>query len=213
MTPGLIRMAEFAFIEPSTKSLYDLSHIFCPLKLNKQVNFNIISVFYTCQNKDCEVKGSLKSKLVAVSFLILTLLAFFNPSIAVRAQDTYLQSTAETPFDTDGRYTISWDITLGAINYALEEASDIDFLGSAEYYPTSNYQEMNSKDGIYFYRVRANIPVNGVDNYTEYLGGILVVAVHIPPPVDITTVILILSFIITTIFSAIDIYYKRKAKD
>ena len=161
------------------------------------------------------MKRNLKIKIIAISFSVLTLLAFFGPSIAVQAQaqDVRLRSTAETPFDTDGRYTVSWDIVPGATNYALEEATNIDFIGSAEYYPSSNYQDVISKDEIYFYRVRANIPVNGMDNYTDNLGGILVVAVHIPPPVDITTVILIASFIMTIIISSIDIYYKRKSGD
>lgn len=153
------------------------------------------------------------SKIVAYTFSVLTLLVFFNPPFTVQAQDVQLKSTAETPFDTDGQYTLSWNVVPDAANYALEEATNIDFIGSAEYYPTSNYQDITSKDGIYFYRVRANIPINGVDNYTDYLSGILVVSVHIPPPVDITTVILILSFIVTIITSTIDIYYRRKSAD
>lgn len=161
-----------------------------------------------------EVNGRLKqSKIVALSFSVLTLLVVYNPVFTIQAQDVQLKSTAETPFDTDGQYTVSWDVVPDAANYALEEATTIDFIGSAEYYPTSNYQDIKSKDGIFYYRVRANIPINGVDNYTEYLGEILVVAVHIPPPVDITTVILILSFIVTIITSSIDIYYRRKSRD
>ncbi|MFQ5820136.1 MAG: hypothetical protein ACE5I5_09135 [Candidatus Heimdallarchaeota archaeon] len=155
----------------------------------------------------------MKRKIIAISFSILTLLVLFNPNFAVHAQDVRLRSTAETPFDTDGQFTVSWDVVPNAPNYALEEATNIEFIGSAEYYPTSNYQDIISKDGVFFYRVRANIPINGVDNYTDYLGGILVVSVHIPPPVDITTVILILSFIVTIITSSIDIYYRRKSRD
>jgi hypothetical protein len=132
--------------------------------------------------------------------------------IAEQTQNVHLRSTAETPFDTDGRYTVSWDIVPRAANYALEEATNLNFTLSAEYYPTSNHQDIVSKDGIYFYRLRANLKAEGVDNYTDYLGGILVVGVHIPPPVDITTVVLILSFIVTTVFSSIDIYYRRKAR-
>ena len=165
-------------------------------------------------NIDCEVKRTLrKSHIVVVFFFVLTLQAFFNPPIAAQAQTVHLRSTAETPFDTDGLYTVSWDVVPGSVNYALEEASNIDFKESAEYYPASNYQDIISKDGIYFYRVRANIPETEVDNYTDYFEGILVVAVHIPPPVDITTVILILSFIVTTITSSINIYYRRKSRD
>jgi hypothetical protein len=142
--------------------------------------------------------------LVASVSLCGTPASLAESAIAEQAQNVHLRSTAETPFDTDGRYTVSWDIVPGAANYALEEATNLNFAGSAEYYPSSNYQEIVSKDGIYFYRIRANLKAEGVDHYTDYLG-ILVVAVHIPPPVDITTVVLILSFMVTTVFSSIDV--------
>jgi len=70
-----------------------------------------------------EVNGRLKqSKIVALSFSVLTLLVVYNPVFTIQAQDVQLKSTAETPFDTDGQYTVSWDVVPDAANYALEEA-------------------------------------------------------------------------------------------
>lgn len=87
-----------------------------------------------------EVNGNLmKRKIIAISFSILTLIMLNNPTLSVHAQDVRLRSTAETPFDTDGQYTVSWDVVPNAANYALEEATNIEFIESAEYYPSSNF--------------------------------------------------------------------------
>ncbi len=74
------------------KILKDM-RIFLSYKLNyKKLN----DIYY-------KVNGYLiKRKIIAISFSILTLLVFFNPTFSVHAQDVRLRSIAENPFDTDG---------------------------------------------------------------------------------------------------------------
>ncbi|MFH0953619.1 MAG: Ig-like domain-containing protein, partial [Verrucomicrobiota bacterium] len=82
-------------------------------------------------------------------------------------------------------FTVSWNAVSNATNYELVEADNLNFTGSAAYYPSGTSVGLGPRrSGTYYYRVRSNVPANGSDNYGSFSAPIAVTVVNHAPVVQ-----------------------------